>query len=184
MTDLPTSNEEVEHPGSSGLPRWATLGSGLLAVVALLGFLTITSTSDDAPGALDEFTFQTTDGGTTTLADFEGTPLVVNYFATWCAACRAELPDFEKVSNETAGEIVFVGVSRDNVTESWRSLVEDSGITYTTVFEGNIDGSFAFLEANAMPTTAFIAADGTVERVWSGALTDDKLRELIAEHLT
>ncbi len=101
-----------------------------------------------------------------------------------CAACRAELPEFEAVSNETGDDVIFIGVSRDNVTASWRSLVADSGITYTTVFEGNIEGSFAFLEANAMPTTAFIGADGTVERVWSGALNDDKLRELIADHLT
>ena len=184
MTDLSTSNDDLAHPDSSGLPRWVPLAVGILGVVALLGFLSFTSDSDEGPDALDEFTFQTTDGGTTTLADFEGDPLVVNYFAAWCAPCRAELPDFETVSNETAGDIVFLGVSRDNVTETWRSLVADTGITYTTVFEGNVEGSFAFLEANAMPTTAFIGADGTVEHVWSGALTDKKLRELIAEHLT
>ncbi len=184
MTDLSTPDEHVELPASTGLPRWAPAAFGFLALVALLGFLTVTSSSDDEPGALGDFTFQTTDGGTVTLADFEGTPLVVNYFATWCAACRAELPEFEAVSNETGDDVIFIGVSRDNVTASWRSLVADSGITYTTVFEGNIEGSFAFLEANAMPTTAFIGADGTVERVWSGALNDDKLRELIADHLT
>ncbi len=195
MTNHPTSNETASEaddstesvrvePVAGGLPRWVPLAVGFVAVVAFLGFIGASSgDSSDGPTDLDEFTFQTVDGDTVTLADFEG-PMVVNYFAAWCAPCRAELPEFEQVSLETAGEVLFIGVSRDNVTDSWRSLIEETGVTYPTVFEGNVQGSFAFLEANSMPTTAFIAADGTVERIWSGALTDEKLRELIAEHLT
>ena len=182
-----TFDQTESDPGATvtgGLPRWLPLVVGFIAVVAAIGFLSSsTSTDAGAPTALDEFTFQTVDGNTTTLADFEG-PLVVNYFAAWCAPCRAELPEFEAVSLETAGEVTFVGISRDNVTDSWRSLIEETGVTFPTVYEGNVQGSFVFLEGNSMPTTAFIGADGTVERIWSGALTDDKLRELIAEHLT
>lgn len=194
MTDQTTSDTaaaddsspttETDEVVSAGLPRWVPLAVGFAALVALIGFLSTGSdSSDDAPEALDEFTFQTTDGGTVTLADFDG-PLVVNYFAAWCAPCRAELPEFEEVSLETAGEVTFVGVSRDNVTDSWLSLIDETGVTFPTVYEGNVQGSFVFLEANAMPTTVFVSADGTVERIWGGALTDDKLRELIAEHLT
>lgn len=168
---------------ASGLPRWLPAALGVLAVLAILGLIAVTSGSDDGPDSLDDFTFRTTDGGEFTLAELEGTPLVVNYFASWCAPCRAELPDFETVHQETKGEVVFVGISRDSVTDSWFSLVAESGVTFTTVYEGNVQGSFAFLGATAMPTTVFVGADGTVERVWSGALTDDKLRELIAEHL-
>lgn len=184
MTDLSPTPTEPDH-APSGLPRWLPVALGLLAVVALLGFIAATSSSgDDTPGAIGEFSFQTSNGGSVTLDDFQGTPLVVNYFAGWCPPCRAELPDFEAVHQETAGEVMFVGISRDTLTSEWQALVTEFDITYTTVFEGNVQGSFAFLEATAMPTTAFISADGTVERVWSGALTDDKLRELIAEHLT
>jgi len=160
------------------------LAVGFAAVVAFLGFLSTSSGDNaDTPTSLDEFTFQTSDGGTVTLADFEG-PMVVNYFAAWCGPCRAELPEFEEVSRETAGEVLFIGISRDNLTDSWQTLIDDTGVTFPTVFEGNVQGSFTFLEAISMPTTAFVAADGTVELVWSGALTDEKLRELIAEHLT
>jgi len=178
-----TNGAAADNAGN-GLPRWVPIAVGFAAVVAFLGFLSAT-TGDDEGGAtsLDEFTFQTVDGGTVTLADFEG-PLVVNYFAAWCGPCRAELPDFEQVSQETAGEVTFVGISRDNVTSAWRTLIDDTGVTFSTVFEGNVQGSYTFLEAISMPTTVFISADGTVENTWSGALTDDKLRELIAEHLT
>ena len=183
MTDLQTTDDESPGP-RAGLPRWLPKALGFVAAVALLGFIAATSGSGDDAETLGEFSFQTTDGDTVTINDFEGTPMVVNYFASWCAPCRAELPDFESVHLETKDEVMFLGVSRDTVTESWRSLIAETGVTYTTVFEGNIQGSFAHLGATSMPTTVFIGPDGTIERVWSGALTDDKLRELIAEHLT
>ena len=169
---------------SGGLPRWVPLVVGFAAVIAFLGFLSMSAgDSDDGPTALDEFTFQTMDGATVTLADFEG-PMVVNYFAAWCPPCRAEMPEFEAVSRQTTGEVAFVGISRDNVTDSWRSLIEETGVTFPTVYEGNVQGSFAFINGTSMPTTLFITADGTVAHTWSGALTDDKLRELISAHLT
>lgn len=175
---------DTDAPIRGGLPRWVPLAVGFVAVIAFLGFLSASAgNDDDGPTALDEFTFQTMDGDTVTLADFEG-PLVVNYFAAWCPPCRAEMPEFETVSRETAGEVTFVGISRDNITDSWRSLIDETGVTFPTVYEGNVQGSFAFIEGTSMPTTLFVAADGTVAQTWSGALTDDKLRELIAEHLT
>jgi peroxiredoxin len=185
MADLPTT-DDTDRPAGNGLSRWAPVVVAFAAALALLGFIAATSSSDgdDDQTTIGDFTFQTADGGAFTLADLEGTPLVVNYFAAWCPPCRAELPDFEAVHQETKDDVTFVGVSRDNVTDSWKSLIAETGVTYTTVFEGNVQGSFAFLEATAMPTTVFVGADGTIEHIWTGALTDDKLRELIAEHLT
>ena len=182
----PSAGASVDGSGRR-LPSGLGLVLAVVAVIAFVGLLFAGARSEDdaeSPTALGEFTFQTVDGGTVTLADFEGTPLVVNYFAAWCAPCRAEMPEFEEVSQETAGEVVFIGVSRDNLTDSWLQLVDETGVTFQTVYEGNVRGSFEFLDAAAMPTTVFIGADGSVERTWSGALTDDKLRELIAEHLT
>lgn len=185
MADLPTT-DDTDRPEVNGLHRWAPIVVGVATALALLGFIAATSSSggDDDQTTIGDFTFLTADGGSFSLADLEGTPLVVNYFAAWCPPCRAELPDFEAVHQETKDDVTFVGVSRDNVTDSWKSLIAETGVTYLTVFEGNVQGSFAFLEATAMPTTVFVGADGTIEHVWTGALTDDKLRELIAEHLT
>lgn len=163
------------------LRLWWTVGLAFVALVALIAVFA--GTSDESPGTgLDAFEFRTDDGDTVTLADFRGTPVVVNYFATWCPACRAELPEFEAVHRAVGNDVTFLGVSRDNVTSSWRSLVADSGLTYQTVFEGNIQGSFAFVDARAMPTTVFIDADGAVQQVWSGTLSGERLHDLIDEH--
>lgn len=163
------------------LRLWWAAGVAFVALVALIAVFADTGDKRSTAG-LDAFEFQTEDGGTVTLADFRGTPVVVNYFATWCPACRAELPEFEAVHQAVGDDVTFLGVSRDNVTSSWRSLVVDAGLTYQTVFEGNVEGSFAFVDARAMPTTVFIDADGEVQQVWSGTLSDDHLRDLIDEH--
>jgi len=181
--EKPAATVPAANVSRRGFSVWWAVG---LAFVALVGLIAIFSggsdTASNASG-LEEFEFQTADGGTTTLAEFDGEPLVVNYFAAWCPPCRAELPDFEAVHREMGEEVTFVGVSRDNVTDAWLTLIADTGVTYTTVFEGNVQGSFAFLDARAMPTTVFIAADGTVKQVWSGLLDDGTLRDLINEHL-
>lgn len=163
---------------------WWAVGAAFVALVGLVAVFTSTGGSTNQPATLADFQFQTPAGDIVTLADFEGKPMVVNYFASWCAPCRAELPDFETVHQEMGDEITFIGINRDNVTDSWLNLVDDVGVTYPTVFEGNIQGSFAFVEGRAMPTTVFLDADGNVQKVWSGLLSDDLLRELVAEHLT
>jgi peroxiredoxin len=161
---------------------WWSVGIGFLALVGLVAVFS-RGADDVGPTTLEQFTFQTPDGGTATLADFEG-PLVVNYFAAWCGPCRAELPDFEAVHRELGSDVTIIGISRDTVTDAWRNLVADTGVTFPTVFEGTAEGSFVFLDGRAMPTTVFITAEGEVAEIWGGPLDDDRLRELIAEHLT
>ena len=181
--EKPAATVPAANVSRRGFSVWWAVGLAFVAFVGLIAIFSGGSDTASNASGLEEFEFQTADGGTTTLAEFDGEPLVVNYFAAWCPPCRAELPDFEAVHREMGEEVTFVGVSRDNVTDAWLTLIADTGVTYTTVFEGNVQGSFAFLDARAMPTTVFIAADGTVKQVWSGLLDDGTLRDLINEHL-
>ncbi len=186
----PQSSEPDEASplaGARGPQRFSVWWAVGFAFVAIVGLIAVYSGSESAPedaSGLDQFEFLTPEGEVVTLADFRGQPIVLNYFAAWCPPCRAELPDFEAVHQQVGDEVLFLGISRDSVTDAWLQLIEDSGVTYTTVFEGNVPGSYAFLGSLAMPTTVFISADGTVQQVWSGALDEDSLLDLIDEHLT
>ncbi len=122
------------------------------------------------------------DGSSATLADYAGTPVVLNFFASWCGPCKAELPEFEEVSREVAGEVVFLGVNTDFEEDAWLQLVADTGVTYPTVFQPSNE-LFQSSEALGMPTTVFIAADGSVQHTFSGALNKATLRRLIKTHL-
>jgi thiol-disulfide isomerase/thioredoxin len=117
------------------------------------------------------------------LADFEGKPLVVNFFASWCTACDFELPGFAKVSDELRDEVAFVGVNaletgdpdfmpeRHGIT--WWPLAKDIGS------RGN--DLHAALGGRGMPITAFYDADGKLLHVDPGALDEATLRQRLAD---
>ena len=133
---------------------------------------------DPAP----DVSFALLEGGTLRLADLQGTPVVVNFFATWCTPCVKEMPAFEQVHQELGDAVAFVGIDvRDSVSGA-RELVERTGVTYTIGRDpsGEIFQDFGAVN---MPSTYLLAADGTVVASHAGALDADGLRDLVAEHL-
>lgn len=154
------------------------------AVVAslVLVLAACTNSSDSAAGLPQGSEFFNPDGSSATLADYAGTPLVVNFFASWCAPCKAELPEFEEVSREVTGEVQFLGVNTDFERDAWLQLVDDTGVTYPTVFQPSNE-LFQASEGLGMPTTVFIDAGGNVQHTFSGALNKATLRRLINTHL-
>ncbi len=126
--------------------------------------------------------FTTDDGQTATLDAYEGEPLVVNFFAAWCPPCRAELPDFQAVHEEYQDDVTFVGVSHDFDEASWKALVDETQVTFDTVFQ---PGQEIWTEAGGigMPTTLFLSPDGEIVEMHSGILTAEQLSDLIDQHL-
>ena len=137
-----------------------------------------TPTSDSVAG----LTYATFDGTTEHFDDRVGTPLVVNFFAEWCVNCIQEMPDFETVSQELAGEVEFLGISIDRGSAEALALVEATGVTYDVGWDPS-EELYAHFEGLAMPTTAFVDASGKITRVWSGVLDAESLREKIDEEI-
>ena len=132
--------------------------------------------------SLRGITFATLDGGTDSFDDHLGQPLVVNFFAAWCPPCRAEMPEFEEVFQEFAGEVGFLGISRDPTPQASIDLIAETGVTYAAGWDKD-DTLFPTLRLFAMPTTLFVNPDGTIVATWAGVLTADSLREMIEDEL-
>jgi len=126
--------------------------------------------------------YATFDGGTANLTDYEGEPVVLNFFAAWCASCVSEMPDFDEVA-QARDDVRIVGMSQDVREEDATELIAETEITYDTGWDPEGD-LFARFGAFAMPTTVFITAEGQVAEVFSGALDAEALDEMIDEHLT
>lgn len=122
------------------------------------------------------------DTSESSLAEHLDKPLVVNFFAAWCAPCRAELPDFETVYGELREQVNFLGVSRDPSAGPSLDLLTETGVSFPTGWDMN-GGLFSELGLLAMPSTLFVDSEGFVAETWSGVLTADNLRSLINEHL-
>lgn len=126
--------------------------------------------------------FEMLDGGTGSLEQYRGTPLVVNFFASWCVPCLAEMPGFEQVHQDLDGRVVFLGLNLQDTREAGIAVVEQTGVTYD--IGRDPDGSlFLSFGAIAMPTTVFIDADGSTVDMHSGEITASALRDRIAELL-
>ncbi len=72
----------------------------------------------------------TFEGETTDLHRFVGTPLVVNFWASWCPPCAAEMPDFQTVSQQLGEQVQFVGINTSDDAGLADDLAERTGVTY------------------------------------------------------
>lgn len=149
------------------------------AVVALLA--TACGTGDDDSSAQrplpDVDLVALGDGSTSNLADLEG-PAVINLWATWCAPCRREIPDFEEVHQQRGDEVTFVGINVGEDADRARVFVDEVGATYDQYLDP--DG-YAVTELNtsAMPVTIVIDADGFIATRHLGPMDQDDLNDAI-----
>lgn len=117
------------------------------------------------------------------LADFEGAPLVVNFFAEWCAPCIAEMPDIQTVYEEYGEDVGFLGIATNDTRQNAHRIIRQTGIGYTVAHDPEGESVLAALRGFVMPTTAFIDADGNVVRIWSGQISAAELRQVIEQDL-
>ena len=122
--------------------------------------------------------------GRVRLADFRGRPVVVNFFASWCTACRGELPGFRRVAQEMRGRVGFVGVNSQE-TGDGLAFARENGIGSWPLardVEGTQDsGLHDALGARGLPITAFYDASGRLLTVHLGAFTEEALRAKLQE---
>ena len=153
-----------------------TLVLSTLAVAGVLAYRHLESASAQSATTLE---LARLDGsGQARLADWQGTPVVVNLFASWCPACLTEMPVFERASHDYAGRVVIVGVDSQDSTQAGLQLARDLGITYPLLADTKSADLYRLLQGDGMPVTAFISRKGAVARVYSGELDEALLRQL------
>lgn len=121
-----------------------------------------------------------------TLADYRGTAVVLNVWASWCPPCRIELPLLERGSNQYAASgVQFIGLNIQDTEAAALSTVRQFGLTYPNVRDDARGQTAVEWGVVGLPVTFFISRDGFVVRRAVGALTSEKLavavEELIAE---
>lgn len=144
-----------------------------------------TSSQEDSVAAgppVPDRTFETFDGQERSLTEFTGTPLVVNFWASWCPPCVAEMPDLERVHVDLGDEVRFIGLNTQDSLQQAETLVTQTGVTYDLGLDPE-GALFSDFEVVAMPTTFFVDDAGAIVHRHAGLLTEQQLRDLIDEHL-
>ena len=126
-----------------------------------------------------DFTVYDTDGNPVSLSDYFGKPIVLNFWASWCGPCKAEMPDFEEVYKERGEEIQFLMVNCTGGREtekSAREFIADSGYTFPVFYDLDLDASMTY-GTNSIPVTFFIDADGHLIAYAQGTTSADVLEQ-------
>lgn len=168
---------------ASNRAKLALLAGALVLVLIVVAILTVRLDSEPEaaaaqgdPAPIVQLSYL--DGTEATLADLRGTPVVLNFFADWCPACVAEMPDFERVHAALGDDVIFVGLDRSGTDAGSQGLIDSTGITFDVAVDR--DGSiFQSFGGFAMPTTVFIAADGSVIDQHNGVIFEQDLTDRI-----
>lgn len=128
-------------------------------------------------GSAPSFTLVGLDGKTHSLADYRGHVVLVNFWATWCIPCRAEIPELEvSYKKHQAEGVVFLGVDWKEGRDQVAPFVEERQVTYPVLFDS--DGkAYTAYQVAALPETFVIDKEGKIAVHRVGLATRDKFEE-------
>ena len=136
--------------------------------------------------ALD-FTLQDQYGNTHTLDDYKGKVIFLNFWATWCGPCRAEMPEIQDLYEKykDSEDVVVLGVAAPSMgqeisKQGIAEFLETNGYTYPVLMDTNWE-LFQGYGISAFPTTFMITADGNVYGAVRGQLTYDIMEDIIRQ---
>ena len=111
-----------------------------------------------------DFTLKDMNGKDVKLADFKGKPILLNFWATWCPPCKAEIPWFIEFAEKYKDQgLAVIGVSVDDSADDIKAFAEEYKMNYPMLVGLGHDKLMEEYEATfAVPVSWFIRADGTV----------------------
>ncbi len=122
-------------------------------------------TEPDPSRLAPDFTVYDYDGKPVKLSDMRGKPVVINFWASWCPPCKAEMPDFEEMYKKYGDEVVFMMVNMTDgdreTVELAKKHVEDNKFTFPVYFDTEMSAAYTYYVTN-LPATYFIDADGNL----------------------
>lgn len=156
------SPKKVEHASAKQAPSKAVYMQNV----------SFASTITPSKGkSASNFSWYNSEGKKMSLDSFKGKTVLINFWATWCGPCKAELPDVEAISKQFAEKgLVVIGVSEDtgpNVLKDVATFAKKHGLTYQIVIDSiNVSNAYGFI--SAIPTSFIVNKEGQIVDKWVG----------------
>ena len=129
-----------------------------------------------------DFTVQNGDGETVYLSDHFGKPIIVNFWASWCPPCQAEMPYFDAAYEVYGDQVEFLMVnltdgSRETI-DSAKEFITENGYSFPVYYDTQGSGVNAY-GVMSIPTTVCITPEGDVYSLQSGSFSEESLQALL-----
>lgn len=134
-----------------------------------------------ATAVAPDFTMQDANGKTVKLSDFKGTPVVLNFWTSWCRYCKAEMPYFESAYQQYGNQVQFImlnAVKSERSSDGGKNFIQDSSFTFPVFYE-TAGKATTLYGLRGFPATIFIDANGNIVEKNIGAISQAKLNEMI-----
>ncbi len=128
-----------------------------------------------------DFTLARLDTGeNVALSDLRGKPIILNFWATWCGPCRAEMPALQAAHERYGDDLLIVGVDQGEESGVVEKFVEEFAISFPILMDPTMAVSSDY-RILGLPTTFFIDSQGIIRQVHAGQINSAMLAEGIVE---
>jgi len=163
----------------------------LTAILIVLVVLSFTATACQSEGPeigkrAPDFQLNTLDGQTVTLSELRGTPVLVNFWATWCGPCAYEMPFLQQIYDEwQPEELVMLAVNIGESASTVTSFMEAYSLSFTVLLDSVMAVAISY-NIQYIPTTFFIDEKGTIQAIKVSAFSsveeiESTLSQLMAD---
>ena len=116
--------------------------------------------------------------GSISLASYKGTPVLVNFWATWCVPCKDEMPLLEAAHEKWGSKVQFVGIDRQDYKPDALAFAQRTHVTYPLAADpdATLDGAYRL---RGMPTSVFIDRNGSIVERVTGPVTKAQLDDIL-----
>lgn len=139
--------------------------------------------SEENTSAAPDFTVENAEGEKVTLSSFEGKPVILNFWASWCSPCKTEMPDFQAAYDTYGEDIQFMMVNMTDgareTRQSGEDFIKEQGFTFPVFYDVDLEAAYAYY-VTSIPTTYFIDAEGNIEAAGRGMLDSEALEKGIS----
>jgi peroxiredoxin len=159
--------------------RWSHYMVWGLLALAVAAFVLVQGCADgnalEVGRPAPDFTLEDLDGNVVRLNDLQSKVVFINFWATWCPPCRAEMPEIEALHQEYKDEgVVVIGVAISEPENTVRQYIQQGGFNWTIVLDktGEVASDY---QITAIPVSYFLDKEGIIRAVNVGAMTKSEM---------